>query len=572
MIQPEWGLWIILVALLPWMVRLISGRFPFQRTPLDWLIAVFLVTAWVGYWASYDRTEAWSKIWFIVLGILLFYALSGQPWQNLARISYILFSIGVGVSIYYLLTHDFAAVPRKLEFVNAIGMGIMNIRPLTGWTSIHPNYVAGTIALTVPFVLHPIWQRLQSGDRFPASYILLVSAGLAIAGFALMMSTSRGVLLAMASGIGAVLLVKLIKSKNGWRENRAMLFVTLFIYLCAVVAFLYAGPAHSAGEGTGASYYADGSRGELFSMSLYLLADYPFTGGGVGSFPGLFSHYLLNLPFFYLPNSHNLFLDVAIEQGVFGGLAFLLLYLAGLSNVSGRIARERVRPVFSAIMVFTLVAAMVHGMVDNYLYNGPGAVLSLFLVGLSTNRWKDEAALPRPRTNPAAIVLVVGLLLVGVLAFLPSIRSIWLADLGAVQMSKVDLDGFPSASWEGVDNLARLDAAEASLRSALDLNPANRTANHRLGLIAMQRGDFDAAAGYLRHAWEQAPNHRGIIKSLGYCYTWLGDLEHAEQLLRQIPEAKSELVVYVWWWDTQGRPDLSVHASGMVSRLKNILP
>ncbi len=156
----------------------------------------------------------------------------------------------------------------------------------------------------------------------------------------------------------------------------------------------------------------------------------------------------------------------------------------------------------------------------------------------------------------------------GVLAFLPAIRSIWRADLGAVQLSKVELNQFPSADWDVDYSLARLDTPEASLRSALELDPANRTANHRLGLIAMLRGDFQAAAGYLETALEQAPEHRGIVKSLGYCYTWLNNVEKARPLLQEIPEARSELEVYVWWWDTQGRPDLSAHASKMASELK----
>ena len=84
----------------------------------------------------------------------------------------------------------------------------------------------------------------------------------------------------------------------------------------------------------------------------------------------------------------------------------------------------------------------------------------------------------------------------------------------------------------------------------------------------MLRGDFQSAAGYLETALEQAPEHRGIIKSLGYCYTWLGDVDKARPLLEEIPEARSELEVYVWWWDTQGRLDLSAHASEMASELK----
>jgi hypothetical protein len=77
----------------------------------------------------------------------------------------------------------------------------------------------------------------------------------------------------------------------------------------------------------------------------------------------------------------------------------------------------------------------------------------------------------------------------------------------------------------------------------------------------MLRGDFGSACEHLERAHATAPTHRGIMKSLGYCYVWLGDTTKAESFLNQIPEAKDELEVYAWWWDTHGRHDLSVRAS-----------
>jgi len=83
----------------------------------------------------------------------------------------------------------------------------------------------------------------------------------------------------------------------------------------------------------------------------------------------------------------------------------------------------------------------------------------------------------------------------------------------------------------------------------------------------MLRRDFASAAANLEAAHQAIPNHRGVIKNLGYCYVWLGDIDKAQKLLDQIPEAQNEMKVYIWWWDTQGRPDLSENASSMVARL-----
>jgi hypothetical protein len=67
-----------------------------------------------------------------------------------------------------------------------------------------------------------------------------------------------------------------------------------------------------------------------------------------------------------------------------------------------------------------------------------------------------------------------------------------------------------------------------------------------------------------------APNHRGIVKSLGYCYVWLGDMEKSESFLVRITEAREELDLYVLWWGTQGRKYLAENASAMYSKLESI--
>jgi hypothetical protein len=104
---PELGIWFTLAALLPWVVRLLAGKHPFQRTPFDWLMAVFLMTAWVGYWAAYDQTAAWIKAWLIVTSVLMYFALSAQPRRNMRSLSMISFFMGLGVAVYFFLTHDF---------------------------------------------------------------------------------------------------------------------------------------------------------------------------------------------------------------------------------------------------------------------------------------------------------------------------------------------------------------------------------------------------------------------------------------------------------------------------------
>ncbi len=134
-------------------------------------------------------------------------------------------------------------------------------------------------------------------------------------------------------------------------------------------------------------------------------------------------------------------------------------------------------------------------------------------------------------------------------------------------MSRVQLSDFPTGAWESGQRLPALASAQAHFLQALQLQPNQRTANHRLGLLALERRDFIQVAAYLETALQSSPGHRGIRKTLGYTYTWLGNYDQALELLKTIPEAGQEMQVYVWWWGEQGRPDLSTRAAEMAKRL-----
>jgi hypothetical protein len=575
-VVPKYGIWFTVIACLPWVMRLLAGRFPVQRTVFDWLIVVFVLTAGVGYWAAYNKEAAANKLWLIWVAVLLYYALSGQPQENLGWVARMLFSIGVGVSIYFFLTHDFVTLPRKLPLVNSIGLWIMQVRPSVAWKPIHPNYVAGIAAIMTPFAFYPKWIFGNSKDRWGGMFQGAMILSLMIVGFALLMTTSRGVFLAILIAIGARGLWMVLEQRWARKDwNLELVFPMLILgYLILVTAFLYMGPASFTGSVSAQNNYGSGNRAELLGRSLYFLRDFPFTGGGLSAFPGLYSYYMLGIPFFYVINSHNLFLDVAIEQGVFGGLTYLVFYLASIWIVARSIARTRSTETraFAWLTLFALIVSFIHGMVDDYLYNGNGTLLALFLVGISVVLERDGLHAGGLIFRPDYRKVGVAIFFVAAIAVLNlnRLRSIWYADLGAVQMSRVELAGFPKSEWDDAGLVPQLWPADVSLHSALRADPGNPMANYRVGLISMLRQDFGSAVGSLEASYKNLPWHRGIIKNLGYCYLWLGDFEHAESLLARIPEARGELNVYEWWWANQGRTDLSERASLMLVRFKEL--
>ena len=568
---PRFGIGFSLLALLPWILSLLAGLLPFQRTPFDWPIVIFLFTAWVGYWAAYDSSTALIKVGLIVSAVLLYYALSAQPKQNLGLLSFLSFCFALVLALYFCLTYDFEGGGGKMA------AWWMNHRPQLDWPAIHYDDVLGLILISAILSFYWLWSTSSktSGSVAVAMQgFLLLGMGIVALVFGFTVSRGLGLM-----GLGAVGLWVLWRASSLSGSNarvRAVFPILVLSYLVVLIAFAYLGPASDV-PGSGSSDYGTNSRKELLGRGAYFLADYPITGGGLASFPGLYSQYLLGIPHSYFTNSYNLFLDVAIEQGVAAGAIIVLLYVGSVFLISQSIANDPLDELqfMRWLVLLALIVTIVHGLFYDYLYDGNGTALLFYPLGMAmTGIQSRNHPADRSPQRPKAVVRSKGLLvlpliaIVMVLAFhLNKIAAYWYANLGAVQMSQVQLKDFPTGQWETAEIIPLLEPAETTLQSALQYEPYNQTANYRLGLISMLRQDFKTAAANLEAAYQAAPRHRGIIKSLGYCYVWLGDMDKAHELLDQIPEAKHEMGVYKWWWETQGRPDLSEKASLMLSQL-----
>ena len=317
----------LLIALLPWLLRLIAGRFHLYRTPFDLPMLVFLISAGVGVWAAYNRPDAWAKFWILVAAILLFYALAGQPINNLWTVAGAIGFSGVLVGAYFLLTHDWYAFPAKFGPINNLMLGWMAIRPLTNLPALPPNVAASLMAISAPLLV--AWGvHGWRGKRKTVVWVSLITSIILAA--VLLLTTSRGAWIGLGVATGLVFLFLLsrpLAHRTGL--SRRAIFGSLLIAaitLATVVIIMFPGgplalldrlPGPASGT----------SRFELSVATVNLIRDFPLTGGGLGSFPGLYSQYILMVPSFVLPNGHNIFLDAGLEQGPLGAIALIAVFL-----------------------------------------------------------------------------------------------------------------------------------------------------------------------------------------------------------------------------------------------------
>jgi tetratricopeptide (TPR) repeat protein len=292
----------------------------------------------------------------------------------------------------------------------------------------------------------------------------------------------------------------------------------------------------------------------------------------------LYSQYIMVTPFLLFEYSHNFLLDVALEQSVFGWLAIVIIF--GISTyflvkfIAGS-SRDSELRIFAEATLTSVLVVLLHGLVDDALYSNAGSPLLFLLPGMAIGIVKFGQSIQVKRTDqrnfqkwlvPIGITFVmIGL---GVVAWRKPLLGIWHANLGAVSMAQYELAGWPTNKWNSNPDVSRLEPAREGFQRAIKMNPNNRTAHHRLGLIALQGGQYEEAQDQLGEAYRIDNNHRGIQKAYGYASAWAGNYDQAARILAEIPEAEYELSKYAIWWKHLGRIDLASQAIQIEDILK----
>ena len=202
----------------------------------------------------------------------------------------------------------------------------------------------------------------------------------------LILTKSRGGLMAL----GAILVVLIaLRWRWGW----------LAMPFAAVAGSLVTwriGPARVV-EALSATQSLGGvdGRPEVWSRALYMIQDFPFTGVGMGTFKPVAN---LLYPFFTLgpdadvPHAHNLALQVAVDLGLPGLIAWLALF--GLVFVGawqvyrrGRASGDGWLTGLGAGLLASQVALAVHGLTDAVTWGTRPAVLVWAVWGLAMAAW-----------------------------------------------------------------------------------------------------------------------------------------------------------------------------------------
>jgi tetratricopeptide (TPR) repeat protein len=579
-LRPGLNWWPLLLALLPWFIRLATGYFPFKRTPFDLPLLFFLITAGLGVWVSYNTPGALGKFWVILGSIFLYYAFAAQPRANLVFVQGVVSMLGLVVALTVFFDSNLQAYTADLGIIQRSIDRWSAVRPAWQVNALSPNVSGGILAVLLPFPLFGMFYKGKG--KSTVRIAALISTVLVVA--ALIFTSSRGAWVALALAAGVLILIIMLRPviRRQTPTRQAFLAATLLAGTFLVAVYIILNSREIAKVMDLLPGFPFGiSRLDLLNNTWNLLADFPFTGGGLRAFPGLYSEYILHIPYLFLEYSHHLYMDIALEQGAVGFFSFMVVIFGSLLLVGALVIKneEPGQAFYMQLAVIAgLVVTIIHGLIDNPLYGMQGTPLLFLVPGIGAALYKKDISSPVELNQKVGLLKywpLRGSLLFGLFFLIlmnqsveKAVSAAWVANLGSIYMSKAELANFPANSFDVLPDRESYSKARGYFLQALDKDPMNTTANYRLGLMSSQDLDFATAIPYLERAHEVNSGHRGIQKALGYNYVWTDRPEPAAELLVEIPEARYELEVYAWWWETRGRPDLAAKSQTALGYLK----
>ncbi|MCP4421174.1 MAG: O-antigen ligase family protein, partial [Chloroflexi bacterium] len=313
--------WPLMFAILvPWVLRIVAGYFPFRRSRFDGVMLIFGITAVISTFTANNYDLAQGKFWVLFGAIAIYFAIVSVSRRDVWRLAGVTGPLGALLAIYFVMSNDWQQWPAEIGLLNQIGEMWMSFRPSLPFPVLHPNTLGGMMALLLPFTIAfgiYAWRKRQ----IRWVQLAIVSGGITVGG--LIFSSSIGAWLAVTVGLGTWFLWEISgKLRRKLPFPQKMIFLGLMVGLVLLSLLLVSFVLHS-----GAGQEDSATRLELARQTLFLIEDFALTGGGLATFPALYAQYVRVTPFYFVAYS-NFFLDIWLEQG-FLGLISILIVLGG---------------------------------------------------------------------------------------------------------------------------------------------------------------------------------------------------------------------------------------------------
>lgn len=479
----RWTWAALLLILFTWLSRWISMGKPTSSTPVDMAILLLLCMAVVGFSVSPEPTTSLAALWRIVLGVAVFYGLVNGLQDNarLQRLPVALILLSLFLTLLTWLGTGWDAVrlfrlPQVYERLPRL------LRDFQDQNPFHPRVMGVALATIWPMPAALLLFFPSKQHRLWAGITALVM------GLTIMLTQSLQAAVGMA---GALLFLGIC-----WHPLfllsvpllLGLLLTGLRYYGTARAANVLLSPANPLG-------IAVTLRLDIWSRALAMIYDMPYTGVGLDMFPVIQSNFYPGVMIGPEPHAHQLFLQIALDLGIPGLLAFLWL-LVSLSLAAVRAYRRCQNAQQRAILLGVLgsiVSYMASGFLDT-IWAAKPVVLFWFVLGITATLCTANE-IPQKRTKRQLFIICAKHclpLLFILLILCPGFRVVHRTP--ALNWSIVQAHQLLLSAQAGENpSPQRLASVASDLRNALPFQEDNPYLHILLGRLYGWLGEYPAA-------------------------------------------------------------------------------
>ena len=357
---------ILTLIFLSYILKLICGRRVIKFTLVDFTVIAFLIFVFFGGIFTVDSSSAQKMLVFVCF--MLGYFVVKNTVRSPALVRKCLYSLtlsSVVVSFYGLYQNFFETPSTTWQDTSVFS----EIKGRVVSTFANPNVLGESLILIFPIILALMITAKRTNERF--ALLLAAAANCAC----LVFTWSRGAWLGFAISL---LLFCCLSSKHFFTAG--ILCIPVFITL------LFVGSDTSVVRrftnlGDSSTSYRLG----IWKGVLLMLADVFYFGIGIGegAFADIYPFYALS-GIETAPHSHNLYLQITVELGLFAFISFLIFIFifAQCSLTFCKNAVSKVNKTLCLGILCGILAFLVQGLTDYVWYNYRLFLLFWMLAGL----------------------------------------------------------------------------------------------------------------------------------------------------------------------------------------------
>ncbi len=387
----------LLILPLLWLVRQkAEGRFV-PATPLNVAFLLLLVSIGISLYATDDVRYSLPKVAGLLYGVAVFYAtvaVTERPFPWLWRGVAALLLAGAGLTILSLAGTNWSEKVQGVQWLTSrLPPPIFTLPGAAD--GFHPNQVAGTLLWVTPvaLVVTAVW--LKRFTRYPLQGMANL-AGLFLFLLVLLLTQSRGAWFGLVVAVVFIGFVSL-RVYPAIRTGVVVLLVVLGVGWITAVTPQTAQQQLQ----TGLDHFLDLTGGdeltgrlEIWSRAWWGVQDFSFTGMGMNNFRRVGAQlypYRTIQPGQEIAHAHNDWLQVALDLGVLGLLAYLAIWL-GLTAVlwqAWHIAPSGELQWLALGLAASLLAYLVYGLTDTVALGAKPGFIFWLLAGLSVGTYQQ---------------------------------------------------------------------------------------------------------------------------------------------------------------------------------------